>query len=193
MIECRDYELEISALLDGESDPSTAMELLEHVGTCRSCATFVGDVRAAQSKIDRVYAVAGPVFTEGAPTIRELRIGPVPRWAWAIAATIVVTVGGSIALDTAFSNAAVNTLGDGEIVVRLEENRGEMTEDRFFELTTELLRADRIFRDEMYSVLDAVRSGESVGERTMTEGMSESGEAEGDGRARPLSTNALDE
>ena len=76
MIECRDYELEISALLDGESDPSTAMELLEHVGTCRSCATFVGDVRAVQSKIDRVYVVAGPVFTEGSPPRRDRSIGP---------------------------------------------------------------------------------------------------------------------
>ena len=193
MIECRDYELEISALLDGESDPSTAMELLEHVGTCRSCATFVGDVRAVQSKIDRVYVVAGPVFTEGSPPRRDRSIGPMPRWAWAMAATVVITVGGSIALDAAYSNGAVNTLEDGEIVVRLEEDRGAMTEDRFIELTTELLRADRIFRDEMYSVLDAVRSGESVSERTMTEGMSESAEAEGDGRARPLSTNALDE
>ena len=192
MIECRDYELEISALLDGESDPSTAMELLEHVGTCRSCATFVGDVRAAQSKIDRVYVEAGPVFTEGSPPRRERSIGPVPRWAWAMAATVVITVGGSVALNTNYSNAAGNTLGDGEIVVRLEEDRGAMTEDRFFELTTELLRADRIFRDEMYTVLDAVRSGESVSERTMSEGMSESGEAEDNGRARPSSTNVLD-
>ncbi|MCZ6457273.1 MAG: hypothetical protein O6650_08505, partial [Actinobacteria bacterium] len=118
---------------------------------------------------------------------------PVPRWAWAMAATIVITVGGSVALNGNYSNAADNTFGDGEIVVLLEEDRGAMTEDRFFELTTELLRADRIFRDEMYSVLDAVRSGESVSERTVTEGMSETRDAEGDRRARPLSTNALDQ
>ena len=110
-----------------------------------------------------------------------------------VAATIVVTVGGSVALNSAYSDRAGNTIGVGEIVVRLEEDRGAMTEDRFIELTTELLRADRIFSDEMYSVLDAVRTGESVGERTMSEGMSESGEAEGDGRARPPSTRALEE
>lgn len=192
MTECRDYELEISALLDGESDPSTAMELLEHVGTCRACGTFVRDLRSAQSKIDRVYGVAGPELTEGSPPRRERRIGHMPRWAWAMAATIVVAVGGYVAIEADYSNHSANTLGDGEIVVRLEEDRGAMSEDRFIELTTELLRADRIYRDEMYSVLDAVRSGESSNERSMTEGTNESGEAEGDGRGRNLSARALD-
>ena len=41
--------------------------------------------------------------------------------------------------------------------------------------------------------LNAVRSGEFGSERTMTEGLSESREAEGDGRTTPLLTHALDD
>ena len=192
MNECRDYELEISALLDGESDPSTALELLEHVGTCGSCGTFVREVREAQAKIDRAYFEAEPVLTEVSPRQRDRSLGPLPRWAWGMAAAIMVAVGGSLAINANYSNGSANSLTDAEIVVRLEEDRGTMTDDRFIELTTELLRADRIYRDEMYSVLDAARSGDAPNERTMSEGMNESGEAEGDGRAGNLSTHALD-
>lgn len=158
MIECRDYQLEISALLDGESDPATALELLDHVATCRSCGDAVREFRAAQAKIDRAFAPARPIPPEVVPLPRRGR-APLHRWAWGLAATIVVAVGGYVAMDNVGANESTGTRGDAEIVVRLGADPGAMDDDRFIELTTELLRADRSYRDQMYSVLHAVRIG----------------------------------
>lgn len=191
MIECRDYEREISALLDGESDPRTALELLEHVATCRSCGDVVREFRAAQAKIDRAYAPAEPVSTEVVP-LRRYRRGPLRHWAWGMAATIAVAVGGYVALDNARSNDPRMAAGDSEIVVRLGEDEGAMSDDRFIELTTELLRADRAYRDQMYSVLEAVRAGAPQEEATFAERVTEPARGREVPPERAVSTVALD-
>jgi hypothetical protein len=43
-----------------------------------------------------------------------------------------------------------------EMVIRLEENRGTMSQERFIEMVSELLQADRMYQEEMFAVLDAV-------------------------------------
>ena len=191
MIECRDYQLEISALLDGESDPATALELLEHVAACRSCGDAVREFRAAQVKIDRAFAPAEPVPTEVVPLRRRGR-GPGRHWAWGMAATIAMAVGGYVAIDNVRSQGPTGTSGDGEIVVRLGADPGAMSDDRFFELTTELLRADRSYRDQMYSVLETVRTGGPQEGERVTEGVTEPGRGREAAPERPVLTVALD-
>ena len=45
---------------------------------------------------------------------------------------------------------------DGEVDVVLEEDRGLMTDDRFIELTTEILKADRSYHRKMFEVMSVV-------------------------------------
>ncbi len=190
MIECKDYQLEISALLDGESDPATALELLEHVATCRSCGDVVLGFRGAQAKIDRAFAPAEPANSEVVPLRRRGR-GPLRHWAWGTAATIALAVGGYVALNNAGPDPTGSSEG-AEIVVRLGEDPGAMSDDRFIAFTTELLRADRTYRDQMYSVLEAVRTGAQQEGESLTEQVSEPGRGRESVPESTLSTVALD-
>lgn len=191
MNRCTDYQLEISALLDGESDPRTALELLDHVGRCGSCGVFVREIRAAQATIDVVYPVSDPVRASGSTPSPKRRITPMPRWAWALAATIVVAVGTVLLSEGDPSGSIADAREDSEIVVRLGEHSGTMSDDRFMELATELLSADRLYRDQMYLVLEAVRTGEPGDERGTFDEAIGSGGALGGGVAG-LTSNALD-
>jgi len=151
--------MEISALFDGESDPATALELLEHVASCPACAAFARDLRTMQANIDQVYMV--PEVPEPEPVAvlpleRPRRSIRVTRWAWGLAAAMVVAVGLSYGITAALPSGVTGAQRDREVVIRLEENRGAMTDERFITLVTELLRADRKYQYQMYAVLDAL-------------------------------------
>ena len=102
---CEYYEVEISALLDGESDPARAVEILDHVTRCPSCRQFyqevlkgrpvsIGSVEIGVSGLDdgtyraQVFDVdAGTMAREHQLTCRggSLRIAlPALRRDWAV-------------------------------------------------------------------------------------------------------------
>ena len=52
MKRCNEYEVELSAMLDGESDPATAVMLMDHISQCESCREFYRELRSFQSLVD---------------------------------------------------------------------------------------------------------------------------------------------
>ncbi len=156
MTQCSDYEVELSAIFDGESDPATALELLEHVASCPSCAAFARDLRTMQANIDLVYVAPGPEPIAVLPLERRRRPIRVTRWAWGLAAAAVVAVGLSYGVKAALPGGVTGAERDRQVVIRLEENRGAMSDERFIAIVTELLRADRKYQYQMYAVLEAL-------------------------------------
>ena len=185
MNRCSDYEIEISALVDGESDPAMALTLVEHIAECAACSTFVRELRATQKMIDSVPTIPDTESHAGevvALATRKTRVlGLKPQWALGIAALLVITVSVLFSNGVGATAGLTNDIRDGELVIRLEENKGRMSEERFVAMVSELLRADRRFQNEMYVVLDEITQNRESGESRSTDvsiGTSDYGDSE---------------
>lgn len=170
---CEHYEVEISALLDGESDPARAVEILDHVTRCPSCRRFYQEVRSFQSVVDEMQERLGQAPAEkaalaGGPGIWD-RLHAVPQWAWGMAAALVVAVG----LWGLHTGGILSPYASNEEPVRitLESEKENMNDRRFMEVMTELLQADRRYHQAMFDVLSSIEDdGEYTGgERVASE------------------------
>lgn len=160
MTKCSDYEIELSALVDGESDPAMALKLVEHIASCASCSEFVRDLRGTQEIVDGLEFA--PRTEASQPDVVPLKhksrriLGLRPQWAVGIAALLVATVGVLFSPGTESVRTITNDFRNGEITIRLEEDKGKMSDERFVALVSELLRADRRYQNQMYVVLNEV-------------------------------------
>lgn len=186
MKRCKEYEVELSALIDGESDPATAVELLDHVIQCASCSEFYRELRSFQSLVDDLSPEPAPEQAE-APARRERRfrwLGATPRWAWGAAAVLIVAVGAiGLWISGPFepsSGPPLEPLGR-ERIITLDRDKGSMNEQRFVELATELLQADRRYQQEMYQILTQVGQTTEPGESGDLEAQTESERGESTG------------
>lgn len=174
MKQCEDYEIEISALLDGESDPKMALHLVQHVASCSSCSAFVREMESTQAAIDSIQLVPDPEPVVELQQRRRLHLSVVPRWAWGLAAGWIVAVGVWFGTAATPARRMANDFRDGELVIHLEADKGRMTDERFVALMSELLRADRRYQSQMYTVLDGIRQDEAPAESGFLNTMSES-------------------
>lgn len=176
MNRCNDYEIELSALIDGESDPAMALELVAHVAECAACSSFVRELRATQDLVDKLQTARsdeqGSVDVVPISTRQKKSWGFRPQWAVGIAALLVITVSLWFGSDVGAGVGLTNDLRDGELVIRLEENKGRMSDERFVALVSELLQADRRYQNEMYVVLDEIANHRSSGESRFSENSS---------------------
>lgn len=154
---CTDHEVELSALLDGESDPATAVKLLDHVTACTSCSAFFRRLRSFQIRVNEI-PTASPERAV-APPVRQrwYAHGVMPRWAWGMAGAFVVMAGLWMAF--VFDPAASSGFPAQAQVIRLGEDKGRMDDERFVELASEILRAEKRYRDQMYIVLNEINRG----------------------------------
>jgi len=165
MLDCSEYEVELSAIIDGESDAVTVVNVLDHVTQCASCRSFYSELRDFQAAVDDVSMVADTAPAV-APRVREKRswFRFAPQWGLGLAAASVLIVG--LWWGGAFerlSQQGVPREG-GEVYVQLGEDRGEMDETRFVEIVTELLSADQRYQDQLYVVLDEMKESNEAGE-----------------------------
>ena len=97
MSQCESCEVELSALMDGESSPARMVTLLDHLTGCPSCRQFYGELRRFQQVVDDLTTVETdterviPLET-GDRTARP-HAARLPRWAWGMAAALIVAVG----------------------------------------------------------------------------------------------------
>jgi hypothetical protein len=180
MRHCRDYEIELSALLDGESDPAMALTLVEHVAECSDCSSYVRELSSSQKILDSLQIapanVADSAVTVSPKRKRSYVFGLRPQWAVGIAAALVLAVSVWFGNDFGTSAGLTNDLRDGELVIRLEEDKGRMSEERFVAMVSELLRADRRFQNEMYVVLDEITFNRESGELRSSDSPDRTGE-----------------
>lgn len=181
---CETFEILVSTWLDEGLDRRLQRELLDHFVRCAECRRFYREARS----LEGLVAVTEPeTAPEPAPEAVweqiERRAGREPRpgrrgvegsggisgWRrWAIAAAAALVVG--IALPFVPWPAGGTDRAAAPIDILLEENRDEMTETRFVELTTELLQADRKYHFAMQDVMEAVIEGSWESEGATSEG-----------------------
>ena len=175
---CESCEILISTWMDEGLEHGGQRELLDHLVRCPECRSFYAESRALEGLV--ALAGAGAVVEEPAPEIWERiesRTRPEepaasgwPSWAWRAAAALAL--GAALAFAPwPTSSSAVRS--DGGVEVVLEEDRGLMSESRFLELATELLRADRRYHFAMQEVMDKVIEEEWAPEGGTSEGLSE--------------------
>ena len=162
MRECSEHQQEISALLDGEGDPTKVLDVMEHVASCPSCGAFVREVRVMQAALDEVYPVEAPLpdcDEDVLPLERPRRSRARVRWAWGLAAALVASLGLPLLFNSVTSGTPGVPSPDQQVVIRLGEDGDAMTDERFVAMVTQLLRADPVYRNEMFSVLTTIREG----------------------------------
>ncbi len=173
MKRCEEYEVELSAMLDGESDPATAVGLMDHVCQCSSCRDFFQELRSFQSLVDDMSpALAERPALEGpaARSSQEPRrrwfgwLGAAPRWAWAAAAVVIVAIGLWAAGTGVVTDQRGVDIGEGVVTIELESDELSVDDERFIELASEILSADRRYQHQMYVILDQVRQNTEPGE-----------------------------
>ena len=160
---CEPFEVEISALVDGELEPDRVLPVVDHVAGCPDCRRFFLDAR-------RLDAVVAPT-RDTAPAPVELWPGIAaagglarrPPWAlprWALAAAAMAF--GALGLWTVLSVAGAAP-GTSRIETALSGRPGAMSERRFVQLTVELLEAGPRYRRAMLEVLREI-AAESAAE-----------------------------
>lgn len=187
---CERYEVLVSTWLDESLDRSRQRELLDHLTRCAACRRFYLEARA----LEGLVAVVEPRGQEEAPEAVWERIerrarrrgGSGKPLVWLAAAAAALAVG--VAL-TWIPWPGLQSAAAEPIEILLEEHREDMTEERFVELTTELLQADRKYHFAMQDVMRAVIESSWEGEGATSEGsVEEAGDDEGDNRANRIRT-----
>ncbi len=169
------FEADLSAIVDGELDGEPLRRAVDALAVSPELRRFWAESRELQTSLragkeDR----AGVTPREGLwdvieakakPPARTFALGHVPTRAWAAAATILIAI--SLAL-SGFLKVDIPAFHSPERTVQLAGDPGSMTEDRFLELTTELLKADPRYQRKMLEVMQVVNQqayGFQTGER----------------------------
>jgi predicted anti-sigma-YlaC factor YlaD len=157
---CDTHQADLSALLDGELDAREASPAIDHLTGCRACRDFWRGARALQTAAGSATAVALAPPADGWERI-EAAVGRRDRgaWAWRVAAALLVGLGLLLTLRPA-PPRGIEPQAPAAIEVRT--GTGDMSERRFVELTTELLRADRDFHTKMLEVMLQVAAPEGL-------------------------------
>ena len=168
MSDCERYEILVSSWLDAQLERADQIEMLDHLVRCARCRDFYLSARA----LSGLLAAAGSEALAEAPSPHVWeRIerssderSPVLRggWAWArarqfqmaalaAAAAVLVVLGVLVTKPERPESDAPARTG-----IRLGADSGRMSDARFVELTAEVLRADRRYREAFYEVMRQV-------------------------------------
>jgi predicted anti-sigma-YlaC factor YlaD len=170
MSRCEHREVEVSAFLDGELGRASSLGVVDHLLECPSCREFFHQARSLETPVTGVLGDGGESEmlaalwpeVEGAGA-RSAASGRRRLLRWSLAAAAVVVVGIGLALG--FGRTALLGHNEGDIVrVRLTSNPGQLNEERFVTMTTQLLQADPRYRREMLAILRAVDRLDGAGE-----------------------------
>ena len=160
MKNCENYETLLSTGADGQLDGTEQVECLDHVVRCATCRDFYVEARALDGLVAAIRTPAGadPPAPElwqriarrtGGQRERSRR-APVPVWALQAAAVLVVAVGLSI---TIWNGGVATPPEQAEVLLGQGQT---MSEQRFVELTREVLGADPRFHTAMLEVMGQV-------------------------------------
>ena len=171
MASCDEHEVNVSALLDGELHGDDVLQCVDHLLTCRECRRLYGDARGMEDLLAAAQAyshVSGETAQlwdkaqkTAPPPSRVAILRVAPPWAWRIAATLVAAT--ALWLFGA-SRLSRGPDQDTTIHVQVGARPELMNEDRFVDVTRELLESDRRYRRKMLEILTAVNQDAESGE-----------------------------
>jgi hypothetical protein len=193
------FEIEVSALIDDELGHEEVLQVVDWLVDSPALRAFYRQARTLdratgnqvgerRNELPEELWSRIEAATCSEKTPRRTRL--TWRLALGAAAACAIVIGGWVAL----RSWAPSRSGDGVVQIVLESERDAMSDERFVELTAELLRADRRYHRKMEEIMVAVRRVEELTEGS-SEGASDSpdslplrlasAQTEG-GRRRPL-------
>lgn len=171
MSHCEFFEIQISALIDGELSPAELRPLMDHVIECESCRQFYAEAQTLQKLADNLMLATALEITpvavmEEPQTSRfSLSVFPTaPQWAWGAAAAVILAIGLTAAQVIPDPTGLFRPTVANAQIITLEAEAGNMDNARFVELTTELLQADKQYHRMMFDLLDQIRRSEFINE-----------------------------
>ncbi len=203
---CEVFEASLSALIDGELEVPDQLPAVDHLLDCASCRAFYAQARALDDMLvesrsrdadpapERLWEAIAAESGVAGGSAKAGRGRRWPRWAMQLAATLLLGAGlwwAWPALEAPLTEVpVVDDIGrveddGGPVAVVLEEDRGSMSDERFVELATELLKADRRYHRQMLEVMSVVteatrRTEGSVDERPPSENVQRISLGDGD-------------
>lgn len=166
---CELHQADLSALLDGELETGEAVAAVDHLADCGACRDFWRSARDLQAATAPEAAADPTPPADGWRRI-EAAVEKDHRrssraWAWRVAAVLVVGVGLLFALrlgprpDPPGGSGLDPVPGD---VLEVQAGSQPMSERRFVEVTTELLRAEPVYHLKMLEVMRQVAAPEGL-------------------------------
>jgi predicted anti-sigma-YlaC factor YlaD len=176
MSSCEHHETLVSAWLDGQLERNEQVECLDHLVRCGACRGFYLEARALDGLVAALRTPAGAAapspeiwkrieWAARRKTTQRPARRRVPGWALQAAAVLVVAVGLSVLL---WNNRVAPAPAQAEVLL----GQGTMSEERFVELTREVLQADRRYHSAMFQIMeqvvhDTAETGEASSEGTI--------------------------
>jgi hypothetical protein len=170
---CEEFEMLASAFVDDELSREETVSLLDHLAVCEGCRFFYRQTRSLDETLSGSPAAEVlPAHAWQRIESRVRRRRPVmPAWGLRAAAGVFLAI-----VIWQIAQLRVSPLQDSRpIEVSLEGAKGAMTDGRFIELTSEILRADRRYHAAMLQVMTEVNQATGI-ERVSEESSSSEGE-----------------
>ena len=176
------YEADLSALLDGELPRAELLPTLDYLVRSRRARDFYTRSRGLSGLLEASETKPGPTEPEAAPPLwpqirRRAGLGGkilafperLPAWTWRAAAVLVLamglwSLGGWLPELTTGPNASLDAVR--VVQVSLGDEAGKMTDERFVDLTTEILRSDDHYRAKMLEIMSQVADTSTAVEAT---------------------------
>ena len=162
-LDCEHYQMNISAMLDGELSGSELAETVEHLAQCETCRKEMERFRRMQELVDGEYveeAVPRNVWknieriskAEKKPAVIGFKDN-VYKIIAAAAVLIIIFGAGYF-----FGRPGTVLMQDGQSLINLasQPQTQQMNDDRFIDITRELLNSDPRYQVKMYMILHSL-------------------------------------
>jgi hypothetical protein len=156
---CEPYRINLSPLMDGELPPDDLADTIRHLAGCDACMKEFAAFQALQRKVNnelKAPAVPGQLWkaiqneAQEPPRARSLAYRPTMMRFLRMAAVVIICFGlGWMLSKPLFKSKSY----DPNTPIVLASARDSMSEERFLELTRELLTADPAYHRKMYLIL----------------------------------------
>ncbi len=156
---CADYQVDVSALVDGELKGAELTEVVHHLAECRTCLKVFEQFQRLQETIEREVAMPQPpgkAWKAISSQAAVKRVKFTPRRFPAVRAFAAAAVLAFAFLLGYGSQSVIHPLLQKDTPIVLASQRGQMDDAEFLELTRELLTADPIYAQKMYQILNTL-------------------------------------
>jgi hypothetical protein len=159
MDSCEIYQINLSAMMDGELTGEALADTIRHLAGCKGCMKEFESFQSLQKRVNhelpapnvpaKLWKTISRESGISVPTVTRRLNSPVMK-VMRMAAVIMVCFGLGYALSKPVFHLQKP---DPRSPIVLASSPGSMTEDRFLELTRELLTADPAYHRKMYLIL----------------------------------------
>ena len=156
---CEQYQINLSALMDGELASEELANTIRHLAACDACMKEFETFQALQKRVNhevKTPSVPARVWklvsreTGAVPPAVSRRFNPMVVRTLRLAAVIIICFGLGYTLSKPVFHLQKT---DPRTPIVLASSPGSMSEERFLEMTRELLSADPAYHRKMYLIL----------------------------------------